>query len=70
MRKLLLAFLVALVAGQAPALAEIRRLAFVQDDGTLEIGRRAVRLYGIYIPPTNRICRTAIRPVRCTSSMP
>ncbi len=67
MPRLLLALLVALVAFQDPALAEIRRLAFVQDDGTLEIGGRTVRLYGIYIPPTNRVCRTAIRPVRCAS---
>ena len=67
MLRLLLALLVALVAVQAPALAELRRQAFVQADGTLEIGRRTVRLYGIYIPPTNRICRTGIRPVRCAS---
>jgi len=65
MRGLLLALLVALFAFQSPALAELRRLAFVQDDGTLEIGGRTIRLYGIHIPPTNRICRTSIRPVRC-----
>ncbi len=67
MPKLLLVLLLALVAVQAPALAEIRRLAFVQDDGTLAVGSRTIRLHGIYIPPTNRVCRTAIRPVRCAS---
>ncbi len=67
MPKLLLALLAAFVAFQAPALAEVRRLAFVQDDGTLAVGRRTIRLHGIYIPPTNRICRTEIRPVRCAS---
>ncbi len=67
MSRLLLALLIALVAVQAPAQAEIRRLAFVQDDGTLAIGGLTVRLHGIYIPPTNRVCRTAIRPVRCAS---
>ncbi|MDH3593809.1 MAG: hypothetical protein OEU09_23925 [Rhodospirillales bacterium] len=67
MPRLLLALLVALLAFQAPAQAEIRRLAFVQDDGTLKVGGRTVRLFGIYIPPTNRVCRTSIRPVRCAS---
>ena len=67
MPKLLLALLVALFAFQAPALAEVRRLAFVQDDGTLAVGRRTIRLHGICIPPTNRICRTEIRPVRCAA---
>jgi endonuclease YncB( thermonuclease family) len=67
MLRLLLSLLVALVAVQDPAAAEVRRLAFVQGDGTLEIGRRTVRLYGIYIPPTDRVCRTGIRPVRCGS---
>ena len=67
MPRLLLALLVALFAFQSPALAEVRRLAFVQDDGTLAVGGRTIRLYGIYIPPTNRVCRTAIRPVRCAS---
>ncbi len=67
MPKLLLVLLLALVAVQAPALAEIRRLAFVQDDGTLAVGSRTIRLHGIYIPPTNRVCRTEIRPVRCAS---
>lgn len=65
MSRLLLTVLVAFLALQAPASAEIRRLAFVRDDGTLEVGGRTIHLHGIYIPPTNRICRTAIRPVRC-----
>ena len=39
--------------------------AHVEDDGTLRIRNRRIRLYGIYIPPTSRICRTTIRPVRC-----
>ncbi|MFQ5774332.1 MAG: thermonuclease family protein [Kiloniellaceae bacterium] len=53
------------VSSAAPALADAGRLAFVQDDGTLKIGTRIVRLYGIYIPPTERICRTFLQPVRC-----
>ncbi len=67
MPKLLLALFVALVAVQAPAQAEFRSLAFVKDDGTLAVGSRTIRLHGIYIPPTNRVCRTGIRPIRCAS---
>ena len=67
MPKLLLALLAALFVFQVPAQAEIRELAFVKDDGTLAVGRRTIRLHGIYIPPTNRVCRTGIRPIRCAS---
>ncbi len=41
--------------------------AFVQADGTLKVGNRIIRLYGIHIPPTNRFCRTFLRPARCAS---
>ncbi|MGB5833010.1 MAG: nuclease-like protein [Thiohalocapsa sp.] len=37
----------------------------VRDDGSLLIKNRVVRLYGIYIPPTDRQCRAWISPVRC-----
>ena len=67
MPRLLLALLVALATVPAPARAEIRGLALVQDDGTLAVGGRTIRLHGIYIPPTNRVCRTRIRPVRCAA---
>ena len=41
---------------------------FVLSDGTLQIRRQIVRLHGIYIPPTNRICRSTIRASpRCSS---
>ena len=64
---LILVFLVSLVATwpvPAPA-SDIEGLAFVQDDGTLRMGRHTVRLYGIYIPETPLQCRTFERPVRC-----
>ena len=67
MRPILLALLIALGVAQSPASAEVRRLAFVQSDGTLKIGQRIYRLHGIYIPPTNRLCRSTVRPVRCAS---
>jgi endonuclease YncB( thermonuclease family) len=45
--------------------ADIVSYAFVQDDGSLKIQGRTVRLFGIYIPPTERTCRTFVRPVKC-----
>lgn len=39
----------------------------VQDDATLKISSRTIRLYGIYIPPTNRVCDSTFRPIRCGS---
>lgn len=59
------ALLICLSATVSPAAAEAGRLAFVQHDGSLKIGGRTIRLYGIYIPPTERICRTFLRPPRC-----
>lgn len=57
--------LLAAAAIASPAPGEVRRLAFVQADGTLLVGQRTIRLYGIHIPPTNRICRTFRQPTRC-----
>ena len=55
--------------GSAPNVgaAAAGELAFVQADGTLKVGNRIIRLYGIHIPPTNRFCRTFLRPTRCAS---
>jgi endonuclease YncB( thermonuclease family) len=39
--------------------------AFVQNDGSLEINRKKIWLYGIYIPPTDRTCRTYESPIVC-----
>lgn len=47
--------------------AETRYRALVLDDGSLRVGSRTVRLHGIYIPPTNRVCRDFQRPVVCGS---
>ncbi|HJV76053.1 MAG TPA: thermonuclease family protein [Noviherbaspirillum sp.] len=51
--------------GEAAADAEIASFAFVQEDGALRIAGNLIRLYGIYIPPTDRTCYTFIRPVPC-----
>lgn len=45
--------------------ADIVSYAIVQDDGSLRVRGRTIRLFGIYIPPTGRTCRTVVRPVRC-----
>lgn len=45
--------------------ADLISYASVREDGSLLVRGRTVRLAGIYIPPTERICRTFISPVRC-----
>lgn len=50
---------------QAAAQSEISSFAFVQEDGSMRISGSLVRLYGIYIPPTDQTCNTFIRPVPC-----
>lgn len=44
---------------------EISSFAFVQEDGSLKVSGYLIRLYGIYIPPTEQACYTFIRPVPC-----
>lgn len=51
----------------APAAADAGQLAFVQDDATLRVAGRTVRLYGIHIPETSNFCRGGLQPVRCAS---
>ena len=65
MRKLAFAILLALTATTAEA--DIVGSAIIQDDGSLKVRGRAVRLHGIHIPQTDRVCRTTIRPARCGS---
>ena len=62
MRALVLAAAIAL--GPAAA-SEIVSYAIVQDDGSLRVQGRTIRLFAVYIPPGERICRTAVRPARC-----
>jgi len=50
---------------QTHAAREMVSYARVMDDGSLRVKGRTVWLYGIYIPPTDRTCRTYERPVRC-----
>lgn len=47
--------------------ADFTSYARVLDDATLRVGRRHVRLHGIYVPPSGRFCTSNVRPVRCAS---
>jgi endonuclease YncB( thermonuclease family) len=47
------------------AMSELYSYALVRDDGSLQIKGRIVHLYGVYFPPTDRTCRSNVRPVRC-----
>jgi len=60
-------FLLSLVAANSHAGNEIAGPAIVQSDGSLLVRNQIIHLYGIYMPPTNRECRSWIRPVQCGS---
>ncbi len=59
--------LLTLLLGISSATADIGARAIVQNDGTLKVNGKTVRLYGIYIPTLGYTCRTNIRPPRCAS---
>ena len=46
---------------------ELTSYALIRDDATLQVAGRHLRLYGVHIPETERICEHRIRPVRCGS---
>ncbi|MCP5364170.1 MAG: nuclease-like protein [Hyphomicrobiales bacterium] len=48
-----------------PAQAEISGYALVQDDASLIIRGKVIRLFGTFIPDNDQQCRTRIRPARC-----
>lgn len=41
--------------------------AIVQDDASLRIQGHTIRLFGIYVPPTDHSCLFSFRPTRCAS---
>lgn len=67
LEKLIGAVLLALglAATAPPAAADAGSRAIVQDDGTLRVDGKTLRLYGIHIPIIGRTCRTFLRPVGC-----
>ncbi|MDB5764378.1 MAG: thermonuclease family protein [Herminiimonas sp.] len=64
-KHVLAALAAALTMQPAVAQADISSFAFVQDDGSLKVSGYLIRLYGIYIPPTDQTCYTFIRPIPC-----
>ena len=57
----------ALMCGLPAQAAEFSGLAYVNDDATLSIRNRRVRLWGIHIPRSTEDCQTYQRPVECGS---
>jgi endonuclease YncB( thermonuclease family) len=45
--------------------SEIVSYAIVQDDGSLRVQGNTIRLFGVYMPPTERGCRSDFRPPLC-----
>ncbi len=50
------------------ASAALVNYAMVRQDATLLVGSKVVHLYGIYVPPMGRTCRSNLRPVKCGSN--
>ncbi len=48
-------------ASQYPIIGSAR----VQEDGTLKVRGKKIRLHGIYIPVTGKTCRSFLRPIKC-----
>ncbi len=60
--------LAGLLLGGSPAGAqEIHSYAIVQDDASLRVQGKTIRLFGIYLPPAIQNCRTDFRPPICGS---
>lgn len=53
------------LAGGPEARADVSSWARVLDDGSLSVGGRHVRLQGVSIPPTDRICGAPDMPTTC-----
>jgi endonuclease YncB( thermonuclease family) len=57
--------LVLLSCGTGSAVADFRSYAVVQEDASLLIQNKVVRLYGIYIPQNGQFCTVNPRPPFC-----
>lgn len=62
---ILLNLVLAFLYVQTVGAEEISGYAFVQDDGSLRVSGRTIRLFGIHIPSTAQTCRRFERPVVC-----
>jgi|SRR5512144_444138 endonuclease YncB( thermonuclease family) len=65
MVRLLSVLVVSLVFCARPSAAEFSSYAVLQDDASLVIQNRVVRLFGIYIPDPGQFCDTRLRPAFC-----
>ena len=63
--RLLTVAAIALLVLATPSAADMRSYAIVQDDASLVIQNRVVRLFGIYIPDHGQFCDTQLRPAFC-----
>ena len=54
-----------LVFSAVASASDIVSYAIVQDDGTLRVRGKTIRLFGVYIPSTDRNCRGNFRPPLC-----
>lgn len=66
-RGIRIAALAALCLAAAPAAADIESYAIVQDDASLLIRGKTIRLFGVHVPSDATQCRTSIRPARCAT---
>ena len=62
---LLGAIVALLLLGGVAAAAEIRSYAIVQDDGSLRVQGKTIRLFGVYLPDSAYGCRSDFRPPLC-----
>jgi len=58
---------IVLLASVTAGAREISSSARVNEDGSLRIDGKTIHLYGIYIPPADRTCRTSRIPPLCGS---
>ncbi len=54
------------VPGSSPVAAEIlHSYAIINDDATMLVRGKLVRLYGIFVPEDDRLCSRVMRPATC-----
>ncbi|MGI9305037.1 MAG: thermonuclease family protein [Gammaproteobacteria bacterium] len=56
-----------LLMANGASLAVNAHYAFVQEDGSLRLRGKVVRLFGVYVPPTAHTCRSFEQPLNCNS---
>lgn len=65
-----LALLLCAMISSAPSFAlpaQIKSYAVVRDDASLTVRGQRIWLFGIYLPRSERVCNSRIRPVQCGS---